>query len=92
MLKTALDAPNTELKEEGRGEDLLEISMPSNFLLVFGAKPGNIVSIDTKLIQEVMEMFEKFYDPITLTAMFPVILESLQGSDSKIEIVQSSML
>ena len=38
------------------------------------------------------DMFVKFYDPITLTATFPGILESLQGSDSNIEIVQSSML
>ena len=92
LIKTSKDAKNTEEKEEGRGTGCLEIPMPANFLLVYGAKPGNIVSTDTKLIQEVMDMFEKFYDRETLTALFPEILGSLQGSDSNIEIVQSSML
>ena len=61
--------------------------MPANFLLVFGAKPGNVVSVDTKLIQEVMGQFEKFYDKKNLTAMFPEVIDRLQGSETNIEIV-----
>ena len=61
--------------------------MPANFLLVFGAKPGNVVSVDTKLIQEVMSQFEKFYDKRNLTAMFPGVIERLQGTETNIEIV-----
>ena len=73
--------------EAGRGEGNLEIPMPANFLLVFGAKPGNVVSVDTQLIHEVMIQFEKFYDKRNLTAMFPGVIERLQGSDTNIEIV-----
>ena len=75
------------ITEAGRGDGNLEIPMPSNFLLVFGAKPGNVVSVDTQLIQEVMGQFEKFYDKRNLTAIFPGVIERLQGSDTNIEIV-----
>ena len=61
-------------------------------MFLFGAKPGYGVSAETKLIFDIMINFEKFYDRQSLTALFPDILARLQGSDTNIEIVQSSML
>ena len=61
-------------------------------MLIFGAKPGYGVSDKTKLIFDVMQNFEKFYDRQTLIAEFPAILDSLKGTDTNIEIIQSSTL
>ena len=61
-------------------------------MLLFGAKPGNGVSTNTKFIFDVMSCFERFYDKLTQIVTFPNILDCLHGSDTNIEIVQSSML
>ena len=61
-------------------------------MLIFGAKPGDSVSTDTKLITDVMKCFELYYDKETQTVLFPNVLDYLQGSDTNIEIIQSSML
>ena len=61
-------------------------------MLIFGAKPGDGVSTDTKLIPDVMRCFEQYYEKSTQTVLFPSVLDYLQGSDTNIEIVQSSML
>ena len=61
-------------------------------MLIFGAKPGDVVGIDTKLIPDVMRCFELYYDRETQTVLFPNVLDYLQGSDTNIEIVKSSML
>ena len=42
-----------EQKGEGRGQGALDVVMPANFLLAYGAKPGGIVGKDTKLIKEI---------------------------------------
>ena len=76
-----------------RGKDsLIEDVFVQNFMMIFGAKPGDGVSTDTKLIPDVMRCFENYYDRLTYTITFPNILACLQGSDTNIEIVQSSML
>ena len=61
-------------------------------MLIFGAKPGNSVTGDTKLIFDVMSCFENFYDKLTQTVSIPTALNCLKGSDTNIEIVSSSML
>ena len=71
---------------------LLEDILVQNFMLIFGAKPGVGVKSDTKLIHDVMSCFQKFYEKLTQTVMIPTVLNCLQGSDTNIEIVQSSML
>ena len=76
-----------------RGKDgLLEEVLVQNFMLIFGAKPGYGVSSNTKLIYDVMNCFENFYDKLTQTVMIPGALNCLHGSDTNIEIVCSSML
>ena len=64
----------------------------SNFMFLFGAKPGFGVPVDTKFIVDVMGCFEHYYDKLTQTTMLPNVFDCLQGSDTNIEIVQSSML
>ena len=61
-------------------------------MLLFGAKPGNGVSTKTQFIFDVMSCFEKYYDISTQTVMLPHVFDYLKGSDTNIEIVQSSML
>ena len=73
-------------------ESLLETTKQMNFMFLFGAKPGYGVSAETKLIFDIMINFEKFYDKATQTVTFPDIFNLLEGSDSSIEIIQSSML
>ena len=70
---------NTKLEQkgEGRGQGALDVVMPANFLLAYGAKPGGIVGKDTKLIKELSAMYLKYFDTETLTATFPDILEGL---------------
>ena len=61
-------------------------------MLLFGAKPGNGVSANTTFIFDVMSCFEKFYDQPTQLVTFPHVIDYLKGTDTNIEIVQSSML
>ena len=77
---------------DGRGKARIAELIVQNFMLIFGAKPGYGVSDKTKLIFDVMQNFEKFYDRQTLIAEFPAILDSLKGTDTNIEIIQSSTL
>ena len=61
-------------------------------MLIYGAKPGMGVNIDTKLIHDVMSCFLELYNKRNLTVMLPDILDQLKGSDTNIEVVQSSTL
>ena len=61
-------------------------------MLIYGAKPGMGVNIDTKLIHDVMTCFLELYNKRNLTVMLPDILDQLKGSDTNIEVVQSSTL
>ena len=63
-----------------------------NFMMIVGAEPGGIVDADTKLIKDTMKTFLEQFDIETLTVEFPKILQNLQGSDAKIEIMQSTTL
>ena len=45
-----------------RGFSLVEDNITENFMLVFGAKPGYGVKIDTKLVKDVMACFHDLYD------------------------------
>ena len=45
-----------------RGFSLVEDNITENFMLVFGAKPGYGVKIDTKLVKDVMSCFHDLYD------------------------------
>ena len=63
-----------------------------NFLLVSGTEPGRGVKGDTKLIRDVCCTFELLFDKRTLMVNFPEVLQHLEGTDTKIEIVTSSML
>ena len=56
-------------------------------MMIVGAEPGGIVAVDTKLIKDTMRTFMQKFDRETLTVEFPKILQNLQGSDSKIEII-----
>ena len=66
--------------------------MVQNFMFLFGTKPGRGVDAKTKFIFDVMSCFEKFYDLPTQLVTFPNVVDYLKGSDTNIEIVQSSML
>ena len=41
IVNTFKDAISPYKREKGRGNGLLEIPMPENFIFVFGAKPGS---------------------------------------------------
>ena len=56
-------------------------------MLIYGAKPGMGVNIDTKLIHDVMTCFLELYNKRNLTVMLPDILDQLKGSDTNIEVV-----
>ena len=56
-------------------------------MLLFGAKPGNGVSTNTKFIFDVMSCFEKFYDLETQLVTFPYVIDYMKGTDTNIEIV-----
>ena len=66
--------------------------MPANFMLLYGGKPGVIVSAETKFITDIMSNIERLYDKPTQTIDIPHIFDFLEGSDTNIEIVVSSML
>ena len=61
-------------------------------MLFFGARPGKGVKENTNFIVDVMSCIENYYDKLTQTVTLPNIFDCLQGSDTNIEIVQSSML
>ena len=63
-----------------------------NFILIVGTEPGRGVRADTKLIRDALRVFKEKYNKDTLTVEFPLILRNLQGTDAKIEIMQSTML
>ena len=60
--------------------------------MVLGCQPGLGVIGDTKLIKDVMNNFTSYYDKLTLTVVFPDILDRLQGSDTNIEMITSSTI
>ena len=65
-----------ESKKEGRGFSLVEGKLDrQNFMLIYGAKPGMGVNIDTKLIHDVMTCFLELYNKKTLTVLLPDILD-----------------
>ena len=70
----------------------MEERLIQNFMLIYGSRPGYGVKIDTKLIRDVMRCFMELYCKVTLTVKLPAIFENLQGSDTNIEIITSSML
>ena len=80
------------IKGAGRGVGYLEPLMPANFMLLYGGKPGVIVSAETKFITDIMSNIERLYDKPTQTIDIPHIFDFLEGSDTNIEIVVSSML
>ena len=61
-------------------------------MLIYGAKPGYGVRIDTKLIRDAMICFQELYEKDTQIVQIPDALDSLIGSDANIEIVTSSIL
>ena len=61
-------------------------------MFLFGEKPGFGIKEKTKFIFDVMSCFEKFYDKLAQTVTIPNVLDFLQGTDTNIEIVKSSML
>ena len=61
-------------------------------MLVVGASPGFGVQTDTKLFRDILNNFKQQYNKQTLTIRFPEVLQQLQGTDTKIEIITSSML
>ena len=61
-------------------------------MFVVGAEPGFGVRSDTKLIKDTILAITQLYDKLTLTIQFPEVFRQLQGSDTKIEIITSSML
>ena len=61
-------------------------------MLIYGAKPGYGVRIDTKLIRDAMICFQELYEKDTQIVQVPDALDSLIGSDANIEIVTSSIL
>ena len=61
-------------------------------MLLVGAEPGLGVNEDTSLIKDAMYNFKHLYDKQSLTVQIPGILQNLQGSDTNIEIITSTML
>ena len=61
-------------------------------MLVVGTSPGSAVASDCTIIRDAVGNFMQFYDKPTLTIRFPEILRQLQGTDTNIEIITSSML
>ena len=61
-------------------------------MFVVGTEPGLGVRSDTKLIKDTILAITQLYDKQSLTIQFPEVFRQLQGSDTKIEIITSSML
>ena len=61
-------------------------------MLVVGTAPGSAVAADCTIIRDAINNFMHFYDKQTLNIRFPEILRQLQGTDTNIEIINSSML
>ena len=61
-------------------------------MLLTGVAPGLTVNADTSLIKDAMYNFKHLYDKQSLTVQIPGILQNLQGRDTSIEIITSTML
>ena len=65
-----------EESKEGRGFSLVESKLDrQNIMLIYGARPGMGVNIDTKLIHDVMTCFLELYNKRNLTVILPDILD-----------------
>ena len=66
MLEESGNLEKKLTRKNSRGEDSrVEDTMVQNFMLIFGAKPGDSVIADTKLIRDITRCFEQFYDLFT---------------------------
>ena len=74
------------------GQDLNSGAFMPNFMFVVGSSPGTGVKKDTKLIRDVLTKFKESFNKRTLMLNFPEVMQQFQGTDTKAEIITSSML
>ena len=86
------DEKDKKVATRGGATGLIKTVQVQNFMLVVGTSPGSQVASDCTIIRDAVGNFMQFYDKPTLTIRFPEILRQLQGTDTNIEIITSSML
>jgi len=74
------------------GKKYAEDWVPSNFILIYGTKPGAMVNLDTKMVKDFITNILRRLDKKTLHVTFPDCLDQMKTEDADFESAVSNTI
>ena len=76
----------------GGGKFVKHEVIPSNWIILYGTKPGSKVSLDTKMIIDFINNIKIRTDKIQLKVEFPDVLDQMKTQDANFEMTTSNTI
>ena len=77
----------------GRGDAKFSVEVtPSNFIILYGTKPGKMVKLDTQMIKDFIDNIYRRTDRIQFKVMFPDVLYQMKTEDANFEMADSNSI
>jgi hypothetical protein len=74
------------------GKKYAEDWIPSNFILLYGTKPGAMVNLDTNMVNDFIDNIWRRLDKKTLSVTFPDCLDQMKTEDADFEMAVSNTI
>ena len=66
--------------------------MPSNFIILYGTKPGKMVALDTQMINDFIDNIKRRMDRTQASVTFPTVLDQMKTADANFEMAVSNTI